>query len=126
MNKWLLDTNVLIWFFDGSFRIDPARKLFSLPDTQVFISSVSWWEIAIKVRAGKLNTSIFLLKSMVQEYNFFELPLSSDCITKYYELPHIHKDPFDHMLLAQAITYPLRFITGDSILAEYSSLVTVI
>jgi PIN domain nuclease of toxin-antitoxin system len=42
------------------------------------------------------------------------------------ELPTLHKDPFDHMLLAQAITYPMRFITGDSLLAEYSSLVMVV
>ena len=54
------------------------------------------------------------------------LPITGDYITAYLELPHLHRDPFDHMLLAQAITCPMRLITGDSQLAAYSSLVMAI
>ena len=123
---WLLDTNALIWFFEGSPRMDSAQKLFSLPEAKVHISVVSWWEIAIKSRVGKLSISISELEAFVNQYNFIELPLTKDCIKTYLDLPQIHKDPFDHMLLAQAITFPMRLITGDSLLANYSSLVMTV
>ena len=126
MNNWLLDTNALIWFFQGSERMDSVRKLFQLPNTQVHISVVSWWELAIKIRTGKLPITISVLESFVSKYNFIELPLTKDYINTYLDMPHLHKDPFDHMLLAQAITHPMRLIIGDSILKEYSSLVMVI
>jgi PIN domain nuclease of toxin-antitoxin system len=126
MNNWLLDTNALIWLFQGSARMDSARELFSLPGTQVHISVVSWWEIAIKERTGKLPISIQQLESYANQYDFIELPLTKNYIKTYLELPHLHKDPFDHMLLAQAISCPMRLISGDSQLAEYSSLVMVV
>ena len=126
MKRWLLDTNALIWLFEGSPRMEPARTLFALPETKVYISAVSWWEIAIKVRTGKWPLDITALEAFVNEYDFKELPLDRHCLAAYRELPQLHKDPFDHMLLAQAITCPMRFITGDSLLAEYSSLVMVI
>jgi len=126
MNNWLLDTNALIWFFEGSSRMDSAKKLFSLPGAKVHISTVSWWEIAIKVRTGKLHVNISALETFVNEYDFFELPLTRNYLKAYLKLPQLHKDPFDHMLLAQAISCPMRLITGDAFLAEYSSLVVVV
>ena len=126
MNNWLLDTNALIWFFEGTVRMDSIRELFSLPGTRVHISVVSWWEIAIKARIGKLPINIPRLESFVNEYDFVELPLTKESVKAYLELPALHKDPFDHMLLAQAISSPMRFITGDAFLAKYSSLVMVI
>ena len=124
--KFLLDTNVLIWFFEGSSRLEQVKELFSYSDSEVYISSVSFWEIAIKVKTGKLPISISLLKSLVNNYNFHELPMTSEHIQAYLDLPNLHRDPFDHMLLAQAISSPMRFITGDSLLADYSSLVMVV
>ena len=124
--NYLLDTNVLLWYFWGSKRLNSIRKLFRLPGTRVHISVVSWWEIAVKIRTGKLPINISRLESFVNEYDFIELPLTRDSIKTYLKLPDLHKDPFDHMLLAQAIVYPMRLITGDSLLAEYSSLVMVI
>jgi len=126
MNRWLLDTNALIWFFQGSPRMDPVRGLFSEPGAKAHISVISWWEIAIKVRAGKLQISVPQLEAFVSEYDFAELPITGDYMKAYRELPALHRDPFDHMLLAQAITCPMRLITGDSILAEYTPLVMVI
>ncbi len=126
MNNWLLDTNALIWFFEGSPRMDSAKELFSLPGAKVHISVVSWWEIAIKVRLDKLPINVSELEAFVNEYNFFDLPLTKAFLKAYLDLPNIHKDPFDHMLLAQAITCPMRFITGDAQLADYSSLVMVV
>jgi len=126
MINLLLDSNVLLWYFWGSDRIYPIKNLVESGDIDVFFSSVSLWEIAIKVRASKLAIDIDELCSFAKEYEFLELPMNSEYLKAYLELPPLHKDPFDHMLLAQAITCPMRLITGDSRLAAYSSLVMVI
>jgi len=84
------------------------------------------WEIVIKIRAGKLPSELKYIQSFAAKHHFHELPITGNYMKAYLELPHLHKDPFDHMLLAQAITCPMRLITGDEILAEYSSLVMVV
>jgi PIN domain nuclease of toxin-antitoxin system len=126
MINFLLDTNVLLWYFWGSDRIDSIKDLLASEEANVFISVVSLWEIMIKVRAGKLDINLDELRSFAEKYAFSELPVTGDYIKAYLELPSLHRDPFDHMLLAQAITCPMRLITGDSPLAAYSSLVMVV
>jgi len=126
MIKYLLDTNVLLWYFWGTDRVRSIRDIAACEEADVFISVVSLWEIAIKVRTGKLVVNLDELRLFANNHAFNELPLTGDCLKAYLELPKLHKDPFDHILLAQAITYPMRFITGDSILADYSSLVRVV
>jgi PIN domain nuclease of toxin-antitoxin system len=126
MNQFLIDTNILLWYFWGSDRVDSIKELIGSEAVNVYFSSVSLWEIAIKVRSGKLKLDLNELYAFTKKYDFTELPLTGDCLKAYLNLPHIHKDPFDHILLAQALTYPMRLITGDSLLADYSSLVMVI
>jgi len=126
MIKFLLDTNVVIWLSKDDPRINQIKSLLISDETQVFISAVSWWEIAIKIRTGKLQIDLNMLRFLAKNHNYLELPMSSEYMRAYLELPNLHKDPFDHMLLAQAITCPMRLITGDSRLAEYSSLVMMI
>ena len=122
----LLDTNVFLWYLWGSGRTDSIRHLIESREIDVFISAVSWWEIAIKIRTGKLAVDLEQLRYYADVHSFNELPITSIYTKAYLELPVFHKDPFDHILLAQAITSPMRLITGDSFLAEYSSLVMVI
>jgi len=126
MHKFLLDTNVLLWYFWDSDRISSIKKLIASEETEAFVSVVSWWEIVIKIRTGKLPVEFWQIQSLAKKHNFLELPVTNDYIKAYLDLPQLHRDPFDHMLLAQAITCPMRFITGDSQLANYSSLVMVI
>ena len=126
MTNLLLDTNVFLWYFWGSGRITSIKSLIESEVTNVYISTVSWWEITIKLRAGKLNLNLEELRLHSEKYAFLELPINNQYIKTCLDLPAIHKDPFDHMLLAQAIHSPMRLITGDPILAEYSSLVMVI
>jgi PIN domain nuclease of toxin-antitoxin system len=122
----LLDTNVVLWLAGDDPRADSIKPMLLTTGNKVFISVVSWWEIVIKIRNGKLNLNIKELYAFAKKYDFNELPLTGDCLKAYLELPNIHKDPFDHILLAQAITFPMRLITSDSLLADYSSLVMVI
>jgi PIN domain nuclease of toxin-antitoxin system len=124
--NFLIDTNIIIWLSNNNPRIRQVKELFFSKDIQIFISAVSWWEIAIKMRIGKLPARLNTLRSLADEHSFIELPLTGRYADTLAELPKIHNDPFDHMLLAQAITEPMRFITGDAILADYSSLVMVI
>ena len=126
MIQFLLDTNVVIWLSEDAPRINQIKNLLLSEDTQVFISTVSWWEMAIKIRAGKLPVDFHILRSLARKHNYLELPMTSEYMKEYLNLPNLHKDPFDHMLLAQAVTCPMRLITGDSRLADYSSLVMVI
>ena len=126
MTQFLLDTNVFLWYFWGTKRIDSIKQLIESEDTDIFISSISFWEIALKIRSGKLAVSLEQLHSYAEKHAFIELPITSKYMKAYLELPDLHKDPFDHMLIAQAIYSPMRLITGDSFLAEYSSLVMVV
>ena len=126
MTRLLLDTNVLLWYFWDSNRIDSIKNLIASEEVDVHISVVSFWEIATKVRAGKLDVNLNELRTFARKHAFPELLVTSDYLKAYLKLPNLHKDPFDHMLLAQAITCPMRLITGDAQLADYSSLVMVI
>jgi PIN domain nuclease of toxin-antitoxin system len=82
--------------------------------------------IAIKLGAGKIQVDINELRIEAIDCGLVELPLLGRHAETLVTLPKFHKDPFDHMLIAQAISEPMRFITGDSLLAKYSELVIVI
>ena len=122
----LLDTNIVLWLAEDKPRIDQIKPLLLTTESQVFVSAVSWWEIAVKVRTGKLTVDLAQIRSYAEEHFFVELPMTGEYMKAYLDLPALHKDPFDHMLLAQAISSPMRFVTGDFFLAEYSSLVIVV
>ena len=122
----MLDTNVVLWLSEDKPRIQQIKPLLIYEEAEVFISTVSWWEIAIKIRIGKLSADYNRLRLFAKKYNYLELPMTGEYIKAYLELPDLHKDPFDLMLLAQAITCPMRLITGDPMLAKYSSLVMVV
>jgi len=124
--SFLLDTNVVLWLSEDNPRIHQIKSLLLSEETQVFISSVSWWEIAIKIRTGKLPVDFNRLRSLAEKHAFPELPITGEYIKTYLQLPNLHRDPFDHMLLAQAMSCSMRLITSDSLLAEYSPLVMVI
>jgi PIN domain nuclease of toxin-antitoxin system len=122
----LLDTNALLWYFSGNERMLSVAELVGSFDSEVFISTVSWWEIAIKTSIGKLTADIEKLQKTAATHGFLELPLSSRHASALKDLPPIHNDPFDRMLIAQALTEPMRFISGDNELQKYSSLVITV
>jgi len=121
--RLLLDTNALLWALTNSPRIIAVKDLLLTDENEVFVSAVSWWEIAIKTRIGRLNADLQMLRSASQESGFLELPLLGAHTDILATLPNYHNDPFDHMLVAQAIAEPMRLITGDGILSKYTPLV---
>lgn len=121
--RLLLDTNALLWALTNGPRIEPVRELLLADENEIFVSAVSWWEIAIKTRIGKLEASLPELRAATQESGFIELPLLGSHAEVLAAMPRHHNDPFDHMLLAQAMAEPMRLITGDGILSKYTPLV---
>ena len=121
--RLLLDTNALLWALTNSPRIVAVKDLLLAGESEVFVSAVSWWEIAIKTRIGRLDADLQILRAASQESGFLELPLLGAHADVLATLPNHHNDPFDHMLVAQAIAEPMRLITGDGILSKYTPLV---
>ena len=123
--RLLLDTNALLWTLSGSQRIRSVEAQLLAPESEVFVSAVSFWEIAVKASIGKLAASVSEIRMAAQASGFLELPLQGSHAEALANLPLHHRDPFDRMIVAQAITEPMRLLTGDRQLSAYSELVQV-
>lgn len=119
----ILDTHVALWIFAGSPRIEPIKDTILSTDTEIFISAASWWELAIKIGLGKLEADLKELRWAAKESGFLDLPIRAEHTEHLLQLPPIHKDPFDRLLVAQAIGEPMRLLTADGKLESYSELV---
>ncbi len=115
----LLDTNVLLWLFVGDKRlsIDVKDKIERNPENY-FISIVSFWEIATKHAIGKLDVAMDIPEA-VEKAGFYNLSLLKSHIYKYELLPLLHRDPFDRMLIAQALSERVSFLSSDLFLKDY-------
>lgn len=123
--KILLDTHALLWYQDDSDKLSKkAKSLIRDEDNDVFVSIVSIWEIAIKSNLGKLALDFELteLKHMLKEYNFEILDLSIQQIEYLSTFSKHHKDPFDHLLIAQAILENLSLVSKDKQFKNYKEL----
>ena len=125
----LLDTHVLLWALDTPKRLPKAIiDQIEAPETVVYFSAASIWEIAIKISFGKVNFrySPEEIAHGARETGFIELPVTSAHGARVANLfPH-HRDPFDRLLVAQALLMPAQLITADSALVPYSDLVRLI
>jgi PIN domain nuclease of toxin-antitoxin system len=119
----LLDTHIFYWLFYEQHKLPSAARS-TLDDAEaVYVSAVSFWEIAIKVRVGKLKADIPELLSSLEAANLLELPVLARHTPLVSILPLHHADPFDRLLIAQAMTEPLHLLTVDPQLKQYSDLV---
>ena len=124
--RLLLDTHVLLWSLADSPQINPVRDLILSSETEVYISTASWWELAIKIGIGKITVDLGVLRAAAAESGFIDLPVLGAHIQTLLTLPLLPRDPFDRMLIAQAISEPMRLITNDNTLRAYSNLVEMI
>ena len=123
MKKFLLDTHVFIWWIQDNKQLSKkVRKIISDPANEIYISSASIWEMSIKCRLGKLEIKGFseeFLKKQIIGNSFSFLPISLQHSFRIYELEISHKDPFDHMLIAQAQVENCAIITKDELFKKY-------
>ncbi|MBY0336637.1 MAG: type II toxin-antitoxin system VapC family toxin [Acetobacteraceae bacterium] len=120
--RYLLDTNVVLRLLDDSHAIPPlVRAKLAAAGVEGWVSVVSLWEVEIKHRIGKLETSAPIVKAGVLASNLRLLPVADTHVLAHAGLaaPGPHRDPFDRMLLAQALHEGLTLVTSDRRLAAY-------
>jgi len=122
----LLDTHVLVWALDKPERLSlSVRQELEDPLNEVYFSAASIWEIAIKSKLGKVNFrhSAEAIARGATDTGFIELPITASHSAAVAGLPGHHRDPFDRLLVAQAMALPAHLLTVDSALVPYSDLV---
>lgn len=121
MHKYLIDTHTLLWYMEGHLNMPLARQIIENPKNNISISIVSLWEIAIKVNIAKLSLkSPFQgLKDYLFRINISIIPIRFEHTETYLNLAPHHKDPFDRMLIAQAITENFIIVGSDEIFDKY-------
>jgi len=121
--KILLDTHIFLWFITEDSKLSNGIKtaIVSLQN-QVYLSSVSIWECLIKYRIGKLSLPSppeQYLIAQRQQHNILSLPLDEGSVQHLVTLPNLHRDPFDRMLICQAIEHGLTLVTVDKAVLCY-------
>jgi len=125
----LVDTHVALWAIADSPGMPAgARNLILDSQNSIFVSAASVWEIAIKHSIGKRNMPISAREALryFRESGYFILQVSAEHAAFVETLPPYHKDPFDRMLVAQALLEPLRLLTHDQELAKYSDTIILV
>jgi PIN domain nuclease of toxin-antitoxin system len=121
--KLLLDTQAFLgWISNSPDLSDIAKEAIASEETEVFFSVVNAWEIVIKSSLGKLplpEPPGVLIPKMLERHNFQTLPVTLQHTLKVYDLPDFHKDPFDRLLIAQALVEDLTLVTSDELIKRY-------
>jgi len=124
--RLLLDTRIFLWAVAGSPLLKPpVRRLIESAD-EVYVSAASIWEVAIKARLGKIEADPHELTAAIEASGFLELPVSARHAAGVAQLELHHNDPFDRLLIAQALAEPLKLVTVDEVLALYSDVVVLV
>jgi PIN domain nuclease of toxin-antitoxin system len=129
VSRILIDTHLLIWALDEFERL-PAemREIIQDPGNDIVFSAVSIWEIAIKLRLRRANFAVRPdeIAASAIATGFSELPLRWQAAAAVADLPLHHRDPFDRVIVAQAIVEPIHLYTVDRKLMPYSPLVRIV
>ena len=121
--RLLLDAHIFLWFITGSSRIPEAMKTDILnPANEVYLSVVSVWEISVKYQIGRLSLPEppqIYLPAQRQRHQIASLSLDEASVSQLAGLPSIHRDPFDRMLVCQALEQDMIIVTADAMLQSY-------
>lgn len=121
--RLLLDTHVLLWVAEGppDMLSHSGRRLLAEEGNELVFSAASLWEIALKAQAGKADFGVDAgaIRRALLDSGYVELPVTGEHAAATSTLPAIHKDPFDRLLLAQAICEGITLVTADKTLASY-------
>ncbi|MEW6493552.1 MAG: type II toxin-antitoxin system VapC family toxin [Cyanobacteriota bacterium] len=122
--KLLLDTHIFLWFISGDSRLSASfRDAIRNPDNDVYLSVVSVWEAIIKYQLGKLplpeSPETYLPKQRTR-HQIASLPVDEESVAQLAKLPALHRDPFDRLLICQALQHELVIVTADTAIMAYS------
>jgi PIN domain nuclease of toxin-antitoxin system len=121
--RLLLDTHVLLWSLSDARRLpESVRDAIESSDNEILFSAASIWEVAIKAQIlrADFGVDVETIIGAARETRFTELALTTQHAAAVAALPLHHKDPFDRLLIGQALTEPARLVTSDKMLAAYS------
>ena len=125
--RLLLDTQIALWALTGSARLGSlAQSLIEDPANEIYVSTASVWEIAIKyaLKRGDMPISGARAAELFAQAGYRELPVAWRHAAMVDSLPLLHNDPFDRILIAQSLTEPMKLLSRDAIVASYGVLVT--
>jgi PIN domain nuclease of toxin-antitoxin system len=121
--RLLLDTHVFLWFISGDKQLKQAVKdIIRNPGNEAYLSVVSLWEAIVKNQIGKLplpSPAETYLPEQRERHLISSLTLDEASISQLAKLPSIHRDPFDRMLICQAIEHNLTIVTADKVFHSY-------
>ncbi len=119
-SRYLLDTHALLWWLADDERLGQRmRAVIANPANDIMVSTVSLWEIVIKTRIGKLTADIGAIERAIDRFDIARLDVLPPHLVTLASLPAHHRDPFDHLLLAQAIAEDAAFVSKDEVMARY-------
>lgn len=124
--KLLLDTHILLWVMQDAKALSREARTLIQKAEEVHVSSVCLWEATIKSAIGKLKIDMDELDAQLSKLGFLPLPITWAHTRQVRQLPPLHGDPFDRMLIAQAMSEPLHLMTHDVQLKPYSELVLLV
>ena len=127
--KLLLDTHLLLWAAGNPERLSKkARVLIQKEEHELFFSSGSLWEIVIKRNLGREDFKVDarILRRGLLDNGYSELPIASEHVVAIDGLPQHHKDPFDRVLVAQALVEGVTLLTSDPIVARYGESIALV
>ena len=117
MSSYLIDSHVLVWAFGGDRRLSAEARRVLVDEPRVWVSVASLWELSIKQVSGKLQMPD--LDDVIPHFGIREIPVTWDHVRKVRDLPRVHSDPFDRVLVAQAMVEDLILVTADAALTRY-------
>jgi PIN domain nuclease of toxin-antitoxin system len=118
----LLDTHVLLWALSQPEKLSAATRR-QIDAGEVYASAASIWEISIKSALGKLAANPSDILAAIAPAGFILLSITGEHAAKVVELPPLHKDPFDRLLVAQSLVEPMLLLTNDAAHRNYGSFV---
>jgi PIN domain nuclease of toxin-antitoxin system len=121
--KLLLDTCTFLWIVAGAAELSPrASDIFQAADNEVYLSAASAWEIAVKHGLGRLplpDAPDRFVREMREAHGIASLPVDEESALHVSRLPALHGDPFDRILVSQAIVHGLTILTPDPLVTQY-------
>jgi PIN domain nuclease of toxin-antitoxin system len=122
--RLLIDTHVLLWSLATPAKLSPAARRL-IDKSEVYVSAASIWEISIKAALGKLAASSSDVLAAVAPTGFLLLPISGEHAARVADLASHHRDPFDRLLMAQALSEPMHLLSNDEALRAYGDFVII-